>query len=452
MNPVRIIESIRDGVPPSEDELRTFLAGYLEGSVEEYQMAAFLMAVVWRGLPGAALDVLVDVMLRSGEVLDLSDLSGPRVDKHSTGGIGDKVSIALAPLAAEAGLSVPMMAGRGLGHTGGTLDKLESIPGFRTDLSVQEFCAVVRREGVAIVGQTEEIAPLDRRLYALRSVTGTVASIPLIAASIMSKKLAEDLGGLVLDVKVGAGAFLPEETRALELARTMVGIGAARGVETTALLTAMDRPLGRTVGNALEIREAVACLRGEGPPDLRALVVELVAEMLVAGGIESEVAGGRGRARALLDGGAPLERLRRMVVAQSGDPGVLDDPTLLPSASVVREVRVPPAGAGVVRTVDPRRIGEGVIALGGGRTRLGQSIDHAVGFEVCLRPGQEASGGELIGRVHASNEAGASEGEEVLRRAVELGDPGEGAVTALPLVSYRVTASGVEERKGAHDA
>ncbi|MEQ9568618.1 MAG: thymidine phosphorylase, partial [Longimicrobiales bacterium] len=260
MIPTRVIEAKRDGGSIDSGSLRRFLTRYLDGDVEEYQMAAFLMAVVFRGLDGRELDDLVDVMIGSGASLDLSALDRPRVDKHSTGGVGDKVSIALAPLAAELGVYVPMMSGRGLGHTGGTLDKLEAIPGFRTDLDLGDFRRVLEAVGCAMIGQTAEIAPLDRRLYDLRSVTGTVPSLPLIAASIISKKLAEGLSALVLDVKVGSGAFLPDEERALTLARTMVGIGDARGVRTEALVTAMDRPLGRAVGNALETVEALECL------------------------------------------------------------------------------------------------------------------------------------------------------------------------------------------------
>jgi len=283
MIPSRVIETKRDGGTVAGEELEAFLQAYLEERIPDYQMSAFLMATYFRGLSDAEAEVLVRCMLGSGSVLDLSGLDGPKVDKHSTGGVGDKVSLALAPLAAAAGLYVPMMSGRGLGHTTGTLDKLEAFPGFRTRLDVAALTGVLRLVGCAMMGQTAEIAPLDRRLYALRDVTATVPVIPLIAASIMSKKLAESLDGLVLDVKVGSGAFIPEEARALELARTMVGIGAARGLDTVALLTAMDRPLGRAVGNALETAEAVACLRGEGPADLRELVLREVTEMLLVG-------------------------------------------------------------------------------------------------------------------------------------------------------------------------
>lgn len=459
MNPVRIIEAVRDGEELDPDDLTRFLEGYTAGEVEEYQMSAFLMAVVLKGLAPEALERLVGTMLHSGAVLDLSHLPGPRVDKHSTGGVGDKVSLVLAPLAAACGLYVPMMSGRGLGHTGGTLDKLEAIPGFRTDLSLDRFVADLEAHRVAMIGQTVEIAPLDRRLYALRSVSGTVPSIPLIAASIMSKKLAEGLTGLVLDVKMGSGAFLPDRERALELARTMVDIGTRHGVPTTALPTAMDRPLGRTVGNALEVREAVECLRGEGPHDLREVTVALVVEMLAVadaseavsprdgsevtsvpeGGTlpegESPSAAGNGRdplrARVLekLDSGAALEIFRSLVERQGGDPAIADDPDLLPGAAVVEEVRS--ERSGVVQGVEPLPLGRAAVELGGGRIRLGQTIDPAVGFDQLVHPGEHVSRGDLLGRVHASDPAAAQAAAERLRKAISVGST---VPTLLPLI------------------
>ncbi|HKJ03373.1 MAG TPA: thymidine phosphorylase, partial [Longimicrobiales bacterium] len=326
MIPSRVIEGKRDGASIPAMELEAFLQDFLHDRIPDYQMAAFLMAVYFQGLDGAEADVLVRCMLASGSTLDLSHLPGPRIDKHSTGGVGDKVSLALAPLAAELGLYVPMMSGRGLGHTTGTLDKLEAFPGFRTRLELADFRRVLEDVGCAMIGQTSEIAPLDRRLYALRDVTGTVPVIPLIAASIMSKKLAEDLDGLVLDVKVGGGAFVPEEERALLLAETMVAMGAARGLPTVALLTAMDRPLGRAVGNALETAEAVACLKGEGPADLEALVLLEAAEMVAEGFPDVGPAEARKRAEAALRSGRALERLERLVSAQGGDSSIIHEP------------------------------------------------------------------------------------------------------------------------------
>jgi len=441
MIPSRVIERKRDGGSIDPDELRDFLRGYLDGRVEDYHMAAFLMAVYHTGMDALETDTLVDAMVSSGAVLDLSDLQGPRVDKHSTGGVGDKVSLALAPLAAEVGLRVPMMSGRGLGHTTGTLDKLEAIPGFRTALTLEEFRRVLEAVGCAMIGQTHEIAPLDRRLYALRDVTATVPVIPLIAASIMSKKLAEGLDGLVLDVKVGEAAFVPWEEDALELARTMVSVGRARGLETVALLTAMDRPLGRAVGNGLETREAVACLRGEGPPDLRALVVAEVTEMLICGTRGGAREEARSRVESALASGRALERFARLVEAQGGDPGVVERPgALLPVAPETRVVEA--AAGGTVTRVAPRVLGEGVVTLGGGRRSMDDAIDLAVGFQLSVAPGDVVAPGDPLGTVHARDTEGAEAGARILAGAVRVGD-GE-AAPLRPLVSHRVTAEGVE--------
>jgi pyrimidine-nucleoside phosphorylase len=441
MIPSRIIERKREGRELSPRELQDFLGGYLAGDVPDYQMAAFLMAVVFQGLTPAELDTMVDLMLHSGSVLDHSRLPAPAVDKHSTGGVGDNVSIVLAPLAAELGLYVPMMSGRGLGHSGGTLDKLDSIPGFRTDLPLDRFTAVLERLGCAMIGQTREIAPLDERLYALRDATGTVPAIPLISASIMSKKLAEGVRGLVLDVKVGAGAFLPEVERALELAQTMVGVGEARGVRCTALLTAMDRPLGRAVGNALEMAEAIDCLKGEGPSDLIGVTVALAAEMLVLGERFEDRNEAASAARDVLSTGGALERFRRLVEAQGGDPTVVDDPSRLPSAPMRTTVYA--SAAGVVQTISPKPLGYGVIELGGGRTRLGQDIDASVGFTLSVALGDTVEAGDPLGVVHASDEAGAARGAVILGEAVVLGH--DDAPAFLPLVSHRVTATGIED-------
>jgi thymidine phosphorylase len=461
LNPLPVIEAVRDGASLPPGALEEFLQGYLAGSVEEYQMAAFLMAVVLNGISRDDLTRLVQVMLHSGAVLDLSHLPGPRIDKHSTGGVGDKVSLVLAPLAAECGLFVPMMSGRGLGHTGGTLDKLESIPGFRTDLSLEAFQEVLEAEGVAMIGQTREIAPLDRRLYDLRSVTGTVPSIPLIAASIMSKKLAEGLTGMVLDVKAGSGAFLTEEAETLALARTMVEIGEDHGVPTTALVTAMDRPLGRSAGNVVEVREALACLRGEGPADLREVVLQLATEMqLVAnpgtefhrtdpGGVTTQRQNGAqpvardramDRARDRLDGGFALERFRRLVERQGGDPHAVDDPDLLPSAPVSMEV--PSPATGTVVELRPRPLGQAVVELGGGRVRLGQNIDPTVGYADLIQPGQEVEAGALLGTVHAASAEAARKAASVLASAIRIG---AGPTPARSLISHRISAQGVLE-------
>src|SRR5688572_18263150 len=423
MIPARIIEQKRDGRTLEPEALAAFLEGYLRGEVPDYQMAAFLMAAYLRGLDDGEIDVFVRCMLESGSVIDFSHLPGPRVDKHSTGGVGDKVSLALGPLAAELGLFVPMIAGRGLGHTGGTLDKLEAIPGFRTDLSVARFKEIVGRIGCAIMGQTAEIAPLDRKLYAMRDVTGTVSSIPLIAASIMSKKLAEGLTGLLLDVKTGSGAFITEDDRAGELARKMVSIGGARGLTTVALLTAMDRPLGVAVGNGLETEEAIACLRGEGPPDLRELVVVQAAEMLRLSDPAVDGTVALARAEACLGSGRALERFGRLVEAQGGDPHVVDRPERLRTSAVQLDVRAPRSGN--VLEVAPRPLGEALIALGGGRKMMHQPVDPGVGFEVHVQPGVHVSRGDRVGTVHARDEAGAALATAALGGAVRIGGAGE---------------------------
>lgn len=443
MVPSRVIETKRDGGVVSDDDLAAFLQGYLEGRVPDYQMAGFLMATFFRGLSESEAGVLVRAMLGSGSVLDLSWVDAPRVDKHSTGGVGDKVSLALAPLAAALGLCVPMMSGRGLSHTTGTLDKLEAFPGFRTQLTLEEFKRVLRRVGCAMMGQTEEIAPLDRRLYALRDVTATVPVIPLIAASIMSKKLAEDLSGLVLDVKVGGGAFIPEEDRALALATAMVSMGEGRGLATTALLTAMDRPLGLAVGNGLETAEAVACLRGEGPRDLRELVLVEAVEMLRLGFPGMDALEARSRAETALDSGSAFERLALLVEEQSGDPSILHDPRRFETAPERRVVTA--REAGTVAAVDPLALGQAVVELGGGRRRMDDQIHLGVGFVLAVQPGDGVERGDPLGTVHAGDAQGADVGEKVLRRAVVVDG---GAPVLRPLVSHRVTGGGVEAWAG----
>ena len=439
MIPARVIERKRDGDTLDEGTLVAFLEGYLEGRVEEYQMSAFLMAVLFRGLSPSELTVLVRAMLESGEVLDLTELDGPRIDKHSTGGVGDKVSLVLAPLAAELGIYVPMMAGRGLGHTGGTLDKIESIPGFRTYLTLAEFRRVLAEVGCSVIGQSIQIAPLDRRLYALRDVTATVPSLPLIAASIMSKKLAEGLTGLVLDVKVGEAAFLSQEAQAIELARTMVAIGGSRSVPTVALLTAMDRPLGNAIGNALELLEAIDCLRGGGPEDLRELVLALAAEMALLGCVVEDRESGIEKAASVLDSGRALERFRRLVVAQGGDPRVLDDPRLLPRAPETAAFRSPRAG--YLSRISPLRLGRAVVELGGGRSRMGEEVDKAVGFILHAALGDPVDEGDVLATVHARDPRGAALGLSVLASGFEVS---EAPSSGRPLVSHRVLAGQVE--------
>jgi pyrimidine-nucleoside phosphorylase len=335
-----LIQHKRDGHALNPAEWSELIRQYMAGRVPDYQMSALLMAVLWRGMSAEELAALTDAMIESGDRLSFEGFAMSRVDKHSTGGVGDKVSLLLAPMVASCGVAVPMISGRGLGHTGGTLDKLESIAGFRTGLTLAETRAQIERIGCAMLGQTPEIAPADKRLYALRDVTGTVESIPLISASIMSKKLAEGLNGLVLDVKTGSGAFLPEPARAIELAQTMIGLGQVRGCPTVALLTAMDRPLGRACGNALEVEEAIEGLRGNGPEDLMEVTYALGVEMLLLVGAARDVAEARNRLVESVTSGRALEKFAQVIEAQGGNPAVLEDPSVLPQAA---EVEVPVA-------------------------------------------------------------------------------------------------------------
>jgi pyrimidine-nucleoside phosphorylase len=433
-----LIQHKRDGNPLTASQWGELIREYTAGRVPDYQMSAMLMAVVWRGLSVEELAALTDAMLESGDRLNFDGMARPRADKHSTGGIGDKVSLLLAPMVAACGVAVPMMSGRGLGHTGGTLDKLESIPGFRTALTLREAKAQVERIGCAMLGQTPEIAPADKRLYALRDVTGTVESIPLISASIMSKKLAEGLNGLVLDVKTGSGAFLPERDQALDLARTMIGLGHSHGCPTVALLTAMDRPLGRACGNALEVEEAIEGLRGEGPPDLMEVTYALGVEMLLLVGAASNAADARRRLEQSVTAGKALETLARVVEAQGGDPRVLEDPDLLAQAGEVEVYRAPRDG--IVASVEPRRIGRAILELGGGRRTIQDEIDPAVGFVIPAKPGDRVRAGEPLASVFARDRAGIDVGLNALAEAVVIGESGR----LTPLISHRVSASGVE--------
>jgi pyrimidine-nucleoside phosphorylase len=440
MHLLDLIARKRDGGRLTPDEWRTFAADYAADRVPDYQVAALLMAVFFRGLDDEEGFALMEGMLNSGGRLDFTGLGKPVIDKHSTGGVGDKVSIPLAPLVAACGLAVPMMSGRGLGHTGGTLDKLEAIPGFNTRLSLAEAKAQVERLGCALIGQTGEIAPADKKLYALRDATATVEAIPLIAASIMSKKLAEGLNGLVLDVKTGAGAFMPELDRAITLAKTMVAIGERCGCPTVALMTSMHHPLGVACGNALEIEESLDVLRGGGPADTREVTLALGAEMLVLGQVTRDA----GEARVLLEStladGRALEMFRQIVEAQGGDPRVIDDPKgVLPQAPEQKVVTAPRAG--VVQSVAPRTIGRGIITLGGGRLTMEDTVDPSVGFHILARPGQHVTRGQPIAVVYARDDSGIAAGTSCIAEAMHIGDDD---VTPSALISHRVTGRGVE--------
>jgi pyrimidine-nucleoside phosphorylase len=434
-----LIERKRDGGVLEPEEWRDLLARYLGGEVPDYQMSALLMAILWRGLREDELIALTEAMLASGARLEWDGFATPRVDKHSTGGVGDKVSLVLAPLVASCGVAVPMMSGRGLGHTGGTTDKLESIPGFRTDLTLQQVQDQVRRIGLAMFGQSDEIAPADRRLYALRDVTATVPSIPLIAASIMSKKRAEGLGGLVLDVKTGTGAFLPDLASAESLAEVMVRLGEAGGCRTTALITAMDRPLGRAIGNALELEEALQALAGEGPADLRELTGHLAVEMLLVAGVSTTRTAAAREVEQAIASGRALARFRQLVEAQGGNPAIVDDPGGLPQATEVELFEA--TDAGTITAVDPRPLGQAVIEMGGGRRGLGDAIDHSVGFVVTARPGMPVAAGQPVASVFARDAAGIEVGMQALRSAIRYGP----ADPPLPLIVRRITARGREQ-------
>jgi pyrimidine-nucleoside phosphorylase len=449
---VPLIERKRDGGALTPEEWSALVAAYTAGRVPDYQMAALLMAVLLRGLERHELAALTDAMLASGQRLSFDSWATPRVDKHSTGGVGDKVSLVLAPLVAACGIAVPMMSGRGLGHTGGTLDKLEAIPGFRTSLSLAETRAQVLKIGCAMIGQTPEIAPADGRIYALRDVTGTVEAIPLISASIMSKKLAEGLNALVLDVKRGSGAFLPELGQTLELARTMIALGEDRGCPTVALVTAMDRPLGRACGNALETEEAILALRGEGPEDVMEVTYALGVEMLLAARLEKTSKQARKRLETALASGLAAEKFEQVIEAQGGNPKVVEDPSVMPQAKEVEVYNAPRTG--VVTRVEPRVIGRAIVAMGGGRRKVEDPVDPTVGFVVTVKPGDKVLAGEPIASVFAKDDGGMKLGFEALGQAILIGD--KLAEKPLPLISHRVSRHGVEEltretRKGKRD-
>jgi pyrimidine-nucleoside phosphorylase len=433
-----LIQRKRNGGALAPEDWRALIERYVAGAVPDYQLSALLMAVYFRGLEAGELAALTDAMIASGDRLRFDGIDRPVVDKHSTGGVGDKVSLLLAPLVASCGLAVPMMSGRGLGHTGGTLDKLEAIAGFRTGLGLREAEAQVRRLGCAMLGQTDEIAPADKRLYALRDVTGTVESIPLISASIMSKKLAEGLHGLVLDVKTGSGAFLPELERAIELARTMIGLGETRGCRVVALLTAMDRPLGRACGNALEVEESIHGLAGEGPDDLMEVTYALGVEMLLVGGLETDRTAARERLEKSIRSGRALETFARIIEAQGGNPAVVEDPGLLPQAGAVEVFSAQETG--VVARVEPRPLGEAIVAMGGGRRVVSDTVDPSVGLVVTVKPGDRIDRGQPIASVFARDADGIALGMDALRRAIVLGERAD----PLPLVSHRITRQGVE--------
>ncbi|HEU0175617.1 MAG TPA: thymidine phosphorylase [Blastocatellia bacterium] len=419
MRPQDLIEKKRDRKELARDEVAFLIRGYTRDEIPDYQMAAWLMAAFLNGMSEAETQALVEEMLHSGVTLTHDQIAEPKVDKHSTGGVGDKTSLVIAPVAAACGVAVPMISGRALAHTGGTLDKLEAIPGFRTGLSLDEFRDVLKRCGLALIGQTKEIAPADRKLYALRDLTATVPFQPFMCASIMSKKLAEGIDGLVLDVKTGNGAFMREFEDARNLARMMASTGRAMGKRVVALITDMNQPLGRWVGNAVETMEAIETLRGDLEGDFAELCLELAARMLIAGGVESDLDIARDKARDAITSGRALERFRACVEAQGGDPRVFDDTKLLPQAG---EQRVITAGRkGVIVGVETDEIGRVVMGWGGGRRRLEDRIDHAVGLRLHAKIGDQVDAGDPLVTAYYNDVSKIEEMSARLRAAYRIG-------------------------------
>jgi pyrimidine-nucleoside phosphorylase len=420
MRAVDVIRKKRNGHALERTEIDYFVAGVTDGTLPDYQASALLMAILLRGMTPEETAQLTDAMVRSGTRMTYPELDGVPVDKHSTGGVGDKTSLILAPLAVACGALVPMMSGRGLGHTGGTLDKLESIPGFRTSLSLGELRAALASVRCALIGQTSEIAPADRKLYALRDVTGTVESIPLISASIMSKKIAEGIGGLVLDVKTGAGAFMKTLDDSRHLAKSLVAIGNASGVVTEAFITSMDAPLGRAVGHSSEVIESIETLKGEGPADLEMLSVALAARMLVLAGLSSTDDDAEVDVRRALTSGAALEVFRRIVEHQGGDPAVIDDYSRLPGAPDEHVVRA--ARSGHVAELRAEHVGRAAVALGAGRARIEDPIDHGVGIEIAAPVGSDVKEGDAVLIIRHRGGRGLDEALPLLSDAITIAE------------------------------
>ena len=431
-----LLRQKREGHALSDADIEAFLAAYTDGRVPDYQMSAMAMAIYFRGLDARELGAWTRAMLHSGDVLDLSDIPGRKVDKHSTGGVGDKISLPLAPLVAACGVKVPMISGRGLGHTGGTLDKLESIPGFSVNLDVPTYRRLVRDVGACLIGQTSRLAPADRKLYALRDVTSTVESIPLISSSIMSKKLAEGIDALVLDVKFGSGAFMREFDRAELLAKTMVGIGASFGKDVVALLTDMDQPLGEAVGNALEVIESAEILKGRGPSDVRELTLALGAEMLVLGHVATTIDEARAQLEAAIADGRAFAKFEEIAAAQGGDARALSDYTRLPTAK--RLVEVTAARSGFVTAIQTDEVGRAAMLLGAGRQKVDDQVDPAVGLVLHKRVGDEVRAGDSLATLHVNDEAPL---EAARRRLTEAFTFGEAPLAPRPLVARRIASA-----------
>ena len=444
MRAVDVIRKKRDGGELSGDEIRAFIAGVTDGSWPDYQVSALLMAIVWRSLSLDETVALTSAMVQSGDRLDLSEFGGTPVDKHSTGGVGDKLSLIIAPLVAACGGLVPMMSGRGLGHTGGTLDKLESIPGFRTQLTLAEMRAVLRKTRCVLIGQTREIAPADRRLYALRDVTGTVESIPLICGSILCKKIAEGIGGLVLDVKVGSGAFMKTTDDARRLATWLVEIAERNGVRTEAILTAMDVPLGRAVGNANEVIESIETLKGRGPQEIERLSLTFAARMLVLAGVATSEADADAQVRSALTSGRGLEAFAAIIEAQGGDPKVVDDYQRLPQPAA-RDVWTASTD-GVVVAMEAELVGRAAVALGAGRDRADAGVDSAAGIDILAPVGTAVRRGDRVAALACADAARLPAAKALLSQAIriEAGSaiPADRAANPGPLVIDRITGRG----------
>lgn len=434
MVPQWLIEKKRDGLELSETEIRDFMTGYTNETIPDYQMAAMAMAIYLKGMTPKETATLVEVMMHSGDLVDTSSLPLPKADKHSTGGIGDKVSLILAPLAACMGVAVPMISGRGLGITGGTLDKLEAIPGYRTDLSEPEFLRVLAECGCSIIGQTARLAPADKKLYALRDVTATVPSIPLITASIMCKKLAEGIDSLVLDVKFGKGAFMKTIEDARILAQSMVEVGSAMNKKVSAFLTEMNQPLGKTAGNAVEVIESVKTLQGEGPEDLTQLTVALTVEMIALSFPDRPREALEQEAYTLLHNGQAYEKFKEMVRLQGGDTACLDDPSRFPGTSL--EAAIPAPSDGTIAAIDAEKIGRAVILLGGGRAKTDDRIDHAVGITGIAKVGTQVRQGEPLMTLLANDQARL---DQAVRELAGVADLQNAPAQAPTLIHERIT-------------
>ena len=420
MFPQHVIARKRDGHALTRDEIAAFVRGATDGSWADCQLSAMLMAIFFRGMTPQETAHFTEAMMRSGFVADLANVKLPKADKHSTGGVGDKISLHLAPMVAACGVAVPMISGRGLGHTGGTLDKLESIPGFRVNLSFAEFRAQVEKIGLALIGQTAELAPADKKLYALRDVTSTIECLPLICGSILSKKLAEGIDVLVLDVKFGRGAFMKDRAKARELAQALVSVATALGKPTRAVLTAMDEPLGRTVGNALEVAESIDCLKGRGPADTMEVTFALGEQMLLLAKVATTKEDARKKLETSIASGAALGKFCELVAAQGGDACVAADPSRLPQARL--KVPLAASRAGFIQEVDALGVALATLRLGAGRVKAEDKIDHAVGVSALVKIGERVESGAPLCVIHANDANALMEAAAMLTKAISIGD------------------------------